>query len=388
MDRSKTFNKKASRFFVWSVYILIFFEMIYMSTPFAVFFYSVYGMPLKFLSQSNTTAWLTQNILPHFTQTQSVLINTLLYISWPLMGLGFVIFIIGFCQVYWAKFRRKGPVLGGLYRFIRHPQYAAWAIFGLGMAIFWSRMIVWIMYVTMLFVYYLLAVSEERECLTKYGDSYLSYFQKTGRFFPKIRKKTGTQTSSFMPQKGPVFIAAFVLLYLIALFGTMSLGFHLRDHVFSQISMISDKDTAVVSLIPMERDRMKNITAIALNDPIAKENLNTLQEPLSAKRLIYIMPVSWHVPELAMEEKPGHGNRHGFNPTSHGNPTVTDRNRYKVLISKAVVDKGVQGKGILSEARRQTPLLIVKVDLKKNRASGIEKPPPKGKYGDLPVPLF
>lgn len=104
--------------------------------------------------------------------------------------------------------------------------------------------------------------------------------------------------------------------------------------------------------------------------------------------MIYIMPATWHVPELAMEEKVGHDNHHGFNPTNHMNPTVTDKNNYKILISKALVDKGAEGREILSKARGQTPLLIVKIDLRKNQVGGVEKPPPRGKYGDLPVPLF
>jgi protein-S-isoprenylcysteine O-methyltransferase Ste14 len=130
MQNIKKINKKASRSVVWVVYIVIFFEMIYMSTPFAIFFYSVYRLPLQFLNESSATAWLVQNILPHFTQTNSVVINFLLYASWPLMGIGLAMFLISFIQLYWAKFRKKGAVVGGLYRFIRHPQYVAWSVFG------------------------------------------------------------------------------------------------------------------------------------------------------------------------------------------------------------------------------------------------------------------
>lgn len=384
MDYPRAFKTKTSRVVVWSAYVFIIFEMIYMSTPFAVFFYSVYGWPLKFLSQNTATLWLTQNILPHFTQTGSVLINTLLYMSWPLMGLGLVIFIIGFCQVYWAKFRRKGPVLGGLYRYIRHPQYAAWAIFGLGIALFWSRMIVWLMYVTMLFVYYLLAVNEERECIEKYGEPYQSYLQKTGRFFPRFRKSSGAPAGASLSRRG--LVAAFVMVYLIALLGTVGLGFLMRGYALSQISMISQKDTAVVSLMRMDRETMERITAIALSDARTREQLNALPGP--QKRLIYIMPSSWHVSELAMEEKAYREGHHGFNPTTHMNPEVNDHNKYKVLVSKPMVDKQAEGKEILAQARGQIPVLVVNVDLMKETVSSVEKPPSRGKYGDLPVPLY
>ena len=185
----KGVKNRASKSIAWTVYIIIIFEMIYMATPFAVFFYSVYGLPLKMLNNSSATSWLVQHTFPHFTQTSSTLISALLYISWPLMGIGFIIFVVGFIQIYGAKLLKKGPVLGGLYRYIRHPQYMGWAILGLGMALAWSRMIVIIMYVSMLFIYYLLAKSEERECLNKYGESYRTYSQKTGRFFPKFNRR-------------------------------------------------------------------------------------------------------------------------------------------------------------------------------------------------------
>ena len=94
MDTIKVFNNNASKSFVWTLYFVIIFEMLYMGTPFAVFFYSVYGMPLKFLGQNNSTAWLVQNTLAHFMQTESTLINALLYSSWPLMGFGFLVFIV------------------------------------------------------------------------------------------------------------------------------------------------------------------------------------------------------------------------------------------------------------------------------------------------------
>jgi protein-S-isoprenylcysteine O-methyltransferase Ste14 len=121
------------------------------------------------------------------------------------MGIGLAMFLISFMHLYWAKFRKKGVVAAGLYRFIRHPQYVAWSIFGLGIAIFWSRMIVILMYISMLFVYYFLAKSEERKCMRKYGDSYRSYYQKTGRFLPRINKNIPDHPREILPPKGVKF---------------------------------------------------------------------------------------------------------------------------------------------------------------------------------------
>jgi protein-S-isoprenylcysteine O-methyltransferase Ste14 len=388
MDNVRVHSNKATKPIVWTVYVIIMFEMIYMSSPFAVFFYSVYGMPLKFLAENSHTAWLIRNILPHFTQTNSILINTLLYISWPLMGIGLLVFIVGFCQVYWAKFRRRGPVVGGLYRFIRHPQYAGWAIFGFGMTIFWSRMIVLIMYISMLFVYYLLAIREEKECLETYGDSYRSYLRLTGRFLPRITRKNNMRARPFLPRKGPSRVASLIAMYLIAMGGTISLGFVVRSHTLSEISARYEKNAAVVSLTPMNEKQMSSILSVTLNDQTVKYRLESLPRVSRGKRLFYIVPSEWSIPELSIESNVSRGHHHGFNPTNHGNPTSFDHNRYKMLLSRAVVDQSAEGKEILSKALGQKPFLLVHVNLKENRVTDIETPPQIGKYGDLPVPVI
>jgi protein-S-isoprenylcysteine O-methyltransferase Ste14 len=56
--------------------------------------------------------------------------------------LGVAIFLICAIQVYSNKFLRRGAVLKGLYRWIRHPQHLALAIAGAGLAILWPRFIV------------------------------------------------------------------------------------------------------------------------------------------------------------------------------------------------------------------------------------------------------
>jgi protein-S-isoprenylcysteine O-methyltransferase Ste14 len=388
MENIKKINKKASRSVIWLVYIVILFEMIYMSTPFAIFFYSVYRLPLQFLNESSATFWLVQNIFPHFTQTNSLFINSLLYASWPLMGIGLAMFLISFIQLYWAKFRKKGVVVAGLYRFIRHPQYVAWSIFGLGIAIFWSRMIVILMYISMLFVYYLLAKSEERECLKKYGDSYRSYYQKTGRFLPRINKDIRDHSREIIPPKGVKRIGSLLAVYLFTLLCTITLGLFVRSYSLSRISSGVWENAAVISTAPMDKSQMTKIVSLAVNDIDAKHRLGQIVEPENTSQLIYIVPLEWRIPELAMEPEQTGQRRHGFNPTNHMNPTDFDRNLYKVLFSQAGVDDGVQGKDIISKARSQKPLLLVKLNLQTNRVIGIETPPDQGKYADVPVPIF
>ena len=388
MQKTEEITKKASKSAAWIAYIVIIFEMIYMSTPFAVFFYSVYEMPLGYLNRSSSTSWLVQNVFPHFTQTDSILISTLMYISWPLMGIGLLLFVIGFGQIYWAKLRKKGAIVGGLYRFVRHPQYAALSIFGLGMALFWSRMIVIITYVSMLFVYYFLAKAEERECLRKYGESYQAYLEKTGRFLPRFSPRKPHNPRKILPQRGLKRVAAIMVIYLVTIFCTIELGLWLRSYSLSEISTVSWKDSAAISTSLMGQPQMTEILSIARNDQNARRTLRTLVDSPGTKQLIYIVPLEWNISELAMEADRDGGHEHGFNPTTHMNPTQFNPNLYKVLFSKAVVDDGAEEDEIISKARAQKPLLLVKVDLLAKRVIDIEKPPQQGKYANIPVPLF
>ena len=55
---------------------------------------------------------------------------------------GLVGFFTGAFQVYRAKLRRIGMVEGGVYRYIRHPQYAALIIASLGLLLIWPRFLV------------------------------------------------------------------------------------------------------------------------------------------------------------------------------------------------------------------------------------------------------
>ena len=89
----------------------------------------------------------------------------------PLILIGLALFLVGFAQIYWAKFTGRAAVELGLYRYVRHPQYVALALVGLGTTFYWSRFIVLVAYVTMLFLYYFLANHEERVCVEKFGDA-------------------------------------------------------------------------------------------------------------------------------------------------------------------------------------------------------------------------
>src|ERR687892_1440004 len=135
---------------VWALYAIIVFEILFMISPFALYFYSAYGPVLQGFNRWAGTAWLTQFFLPHISKTTSPLLSLLQGLAWPLILIGMGLFLGAAIPLYWAKFRHPGAVTTGFYAFIRHPQYVGLAVVGLGALLLWPRFFVLITYITML----------------------------------------------------------------------------------------------------------------------------------------------------------------------------------------------------------------------------------------------
>jgi protein-S-isoprenylcysteine O-methyltransferase Ste14 len=165
-------------------YLLIGLEIVIMISPFAGYFYVGYGPILDFLYGIKATSWLTGFFLPHAVIAKNDLLNFLNALGRSLFSFGLIAFFVGAVQIYSAKIRRKGVVSSILYRWVRHPQYLFLAISGLGLLLFWPRFIILILYISMLFVYYILAKNEEDRMLKQHGDSYAAYMQRTAMFVP------------------------------------------------------------------------------------------------------------------------------------------------------------------------------------------------------------
>jgi protein-S-isoprenylcysteine O-methyltransferase Ste14 len=127
---------------IWVFYAVIVLEFLFMISPFALYFCSAYAPVLNVLRLSPATAWLTQFYLPHFSETTSTALNEIHGLASLLVGVGLLVFVAGAVPVYLGKVLRWGPITGGLYRFIRHPQHLGLAIVGLGTALIWPRFIV------------------------------------------------------------------------------------------------------------------------------------------------------------------------------------------------------------------------------------------------------
>ncbi|CAN0579653.1 unnamed protein product, partial [Laminaria digitata] len=166
-------------------YVLIAFEFFYMASPFAAYFYAVYGPGLDWLQRIGLSDWTLWFFLPHIVeQTRSVLINSAQTTGLVLFFGGLAVFFFGVVQIYRQKLRRSDAFTDCLCGYVRHPLYTALIIACIGMLLIWPRFLVLFSTVTVIFAYVALARAEERMCLHQY-PGYGDYMARTGMFLPK-----------------------------------------------------------------------------------------------------------------------------------------------------------------------------------------------------------
>ena len=372
-------REQAVKTSAWLLYTLIVLEILFMVSPFAAYYYSVYATPLNLLQESPYTAWLTMYLLPHFTYTDSWLANGLLLISWPLILLGIAVFVIGFAQIYWSKFTRKGAVESGLYRFIRHPQYVALAVIGLGTSLYWSRFIVVIAFVSMLCIYVFLARVEEKICLQKFGAPYQAYIDRTGMLLPRRWESLWRGSRVSLPRSPWLRAAAAIGIYTIVLALTVGAGQWLRGHVVDSLQIDDGPARVTVFLTPVSPE-----TREAVSDLVGDN-----EWPGS---IAYVAPSSWRIPELGFAGTAGQRAQGGMSellrPTIHGNPLSFDERRLTVLLADAVtVRADPQGLDRLTQALDIRPIEFVDVDIATGTVTN-RRPAAAGPWAGIPVPTF
>ena len=104
--------------------------------------------------------------------------------------IGLVLILAGWRTIYkayWSKDRGEGAlVTGGIYRYIRHPQYTGLMLLSLGMILDWATLPTLILLPVMAVVYYRLARREENDMIAEFGDEYRAYMLRTRRFIPYV----------------------------------------------------------------------------------------------------------------------------------------------------------------------------------------------------------
>jgi protein-S-isoprenylcysteine O-methyltransferase Ste14 len=380
MGKSSELETNSTRGLFWAsfmFYILIAFEFFYMASPFAAYFYSVYGPGLDGLQSFGLSGWVLWFYLPHaVAETHSSLINSAPYIGGGLFGLGLLSFCIAAFQVYRAKLLKSDAVMGGPYKYIRHPQYASLIVTGLGMLLIWPRFLVLFSTVTMIFAYIALARAEEAICLRKY-PSYQDYLGRTGGFLPWLWwpfKMPHIQNSAL---RVSTWFVSFISVIAIA----SALAFGIRALTIASLYTHETAEGAYLSVVAMPDADLASVAGIARAAPEADQLIAAL-EP-GSKILAYVLPTEMYVSEVPMHLPVGQ-------QFGHTVPKNRDTIRYKVVFTKAEFAKSglLIGGSIVAHAVNKRPLLEVQVNLKSKLIEATFPPPARSFYPDVQVPIF
>ena len=357
-----------------SVYALVAFEFLFMITPFlALAYYPAYGGMLAWLAEFSWTAGLTTFFLPHFSQTDDAVMDSLTRVGFAVTVVGIVLFVAAAVPLYFSKLFRRQAVTGGLYKLIRHPQYLAFIVMGIGLVFIWPRFIALYMLVAMIFIYIALARYEERDCLAKYGDDYGNYLEKTGAFLPKW-----IPAPHIVPQGASIM--RWVVTFTIAMVLAGSFGIALREHAIGHISAVFKSDEVIVSPARMSEEEMEAAYRIAIADSRVQRQLEGRDGP----GIVYVLPQEWYMPDLPIDPLE-YTREHG----GHGANADFDRTKLQILFASADTYRpDSRGAFILRNSFGITPITIVDVDVSAAAVEQILDPPPHTVWGDFPMPLF
>jgi protein-S-isoprenylcysteine O-methyltransferase Ste14 len=236
------------------VFFIMAFEVMIMISPFAFFFYSVLNPFLHFLNAYAATRWLTDFFLPHMILPPTVFLKVIRIFGSILFVTGCTTFIVCALQVYSGKIFKWGIAQKGLYKYIRHPQYLALGLWGIGMAVLWARFIVLALLSLMFVLYYILAKDEEKRMLSLYGERYGRYIHSSGMFLPKEVETFLSFPLRSLP--GAMRHAVMCSAIFVIVIGS---GFLLRYITLQSLGLSRAGNVTVVSILPEDGDRSRMI---------------------------------------------------------------------------------------------------------------------------------
>ena len=258
------------------LYFVIAFEVLIMISPFAGFFYSVFNPVLLKFAAHSSTRWLSAFYLPHMVLPEVPLLQFVRVMGSVLFVLGMAVFSICAIQIYAAKFMKKGAVLGGLYAYIRHPQYVGLGLAGLGLSILWPRFLTVVLWLVMALAYYLLARDEERRMLNAQETTYRAYMKKTGMFLPKKIERAITPSSSLGKAAFAIGLAAVVL----------GSAFLLRSYTINHLTLWTKaQKVAGIAILPEDGFKMDH----RMGDILALKEVRDRMVP-NKHYLVYFIP--------------------------------------------------------------------------------------------------
>ncbi len=389
------------------------FEIVIMISPFAFFFYWVFNPFLLALSQSSMTRWLTAFFLPHMIVPPDGLLILIRISGSVFFVAGMVVFLVCALQVYLGKLLKRGVATKGLYALIRHPQYLGLGLAALGLAIMWPRFLTLVLFAVMLFLYYLLAKDEERRMINRFGESYVSYMNRTGMFFPHFFEK-GLIRSAKSPQ--PPGLGKAILIFAVLLIVVIGSGFILRAYSVDHLPL---KEINTVDVITITKEDLKTAEGVlpsVLQTPAIAKKLEPTENSKRHRLLAYFIPIDYVMQgmiadtggewRLFQQHKTlgmiteylfhpfahltdGHAHHPGtevHNPSMHESPAMERR---IIFIEVSGTDHELTSCADdfdINVARR--PLFFVDVHLHTGEILQLKDTPSGSGWGTVPTPIF
>ncbi len=383
------------------LYFVIAFEVLIMISPFAGFFYSVFNPVLLKLAGSSSTRWLSAFYLPHMVLPEDRFLQFVRVMGSVLFVIGMVIFFVCAAQIYTAKFTKKGAVLGGLYSVVRHPQYLALGIAGLGLSILWPRFLTIVLWLLMTLVYYFLAKDEERRMLNAHEVTYRAYMKKTGMFLPRTAERALTPASRI----GKVAIA----LGFIAV--VMAGAFLLRSYTISHLTLwAKSPNVAAVAILPEDGFKMEHRMPDILALREVKERMQD-----NKKYLVYFIPQNYVMQGMIADTggdwklfnqhhsiamitdwifnpfghlREGHHAMHAGMNMQHGSAGM-EQGVIRRLIFLSIEDVDVKAPSDLFVINAlRVPQFMVDVEVHTMRLLDVKELPHGSGWGTVPTPVF
>ncbi|WP_263790026.1 methyltransferase family protein [Salinibacter sp.] len=162
-------------------------------------FTEMYGIPLtiyllsgwlsewypqvNFFAHENGHLWQTlfgMDVNAHFSPIH--LVSTLL------IGGGMYLIVKAWRVLYQAQ-REERVATGGPYAYVRHPQYAGFALVLLGFLVQWPTLLTLAMFPVLVWMYARLARMEEQEARDQLGMEYDAYASQVPRFIPQPNQR-------------------------------------------------------------------------------------------------------------------------------------------------------------------------------------------------------
>jgi protein-S-isoprenylcysteine O-methyltransferase Ste14 len=263
------------------LYFVIALEVLIMISPFAAFFYAAFNPVLLWFAHGPATRWLAAFFLPHMVLPPGLFLKTVRVAGSVLFVGGAAVFLVCAGQVYFHKLFRRGPALGGLYRWIRHPQYLALGATGLGLAILWPRFLTIVLWAVMIALYTFLARDEERRMVNQFGDRYRQYMARTGMFFPRGVEQAARRLP-FPHSRVLRPLLGFVLLVALAVGG----AFALRAYTVARLPLWSQGRITALTILPDDSVMLEHRMAALLELPEVRSRLERISGPV----LVYVIP--------------------------------------------------------------------------------------------------